>query len=399
VSSRRAHLILVGCKDFTVESLRPLDLDVTLVQSPELLTAAQLAWADRIVALRDGGVDAVIAGLRAIHALHPAEAAVSFTEEFLAPAARIAEALAIAGNPAAAVAATRDKVRMREVLATFPGRGLEFASCRTRRDVERFADRWGYPVILKPSVGSGSRGVTLVENAHDIAGGLARCLDGFAAPAIVERYVIGAEVSVETLTDGGRHEVVAITEKLTTGPPAFVETGHQLPARLPPETRERVEYVALWLLDRIGHWVGPAHTECRITPDGDVAIIESHTRFGGDQIWEMVELVTGVPLAAATVCGLLGMPRPTRRSRTGGAAIRFFAEENGVVRRVSGVHDATGVPGVVRVDLRTGAGDVLGPLESSRTRQGYVLATGSDTDDAVRRVESAFGCVRIVLDR
>ena len=206
---------------------------MTLVQARERLTSLQQAWAHRVVLTRDAGTD-VLVKLAALHRVRPAAAAVSFTEDFLLAGAMITEHLGVAGNPLAPVRATRDKLQMRDLLSSHPDRTVAYAACATAADVRAFAECHGYPVVVKPTSGVGSRGVTLVEGSRDIDRALARSREAFRARVIVEAYVLGSEVSVETLTVGGEHEVLAITEKLTTGPPNFVEIGHQMPARRTP---------------------------------------------------------------------------------------------------------------------------------------------------------------------
>jgi biotin carboxylase len=209
--------------------------------------------------------------------------------------------------------------------------------------------------------------------------------------------VEGREFSVETITRDGSHQVLGITEKLTTGPPGFVELGHQFPARLPTAIAQRIDEAVVALLDLVEHRWGPAHTEVRVTPAVEVVIIESQTRFGGDQIWKMVEVVTGVPLGAATAAGLLGMPEPAKPARAGGAAIRFLGYENAQVHEVAGVEEAREAAGVERVEIRARPGQRLGPLRDSWSRQGYILATGADTEEAARNVDAARGLLRVSL--
>jgi biotin carboxylase len=152
------------------------------------------------------------------------------------------------------------------------------------------------------------------------------------------------------------------------------------------------------LLDAVGHTWGPAHSEFRITRDRGPVIIETQTRFGGDQIWEMVELVTGQRFAAATVSALLGLADSGAvAAKSEAAAIRFFAYENATIEGVRGVDEASALPGVVRVDIRAQPGGVLGPLTGSWSRQGYVLAIGDTVDQAVSRAEAARNTVEFQL--
>ena len=54
----------------------------------------------------------------------------------------------------------------------------------------------------------------------------------------------------------------------------------------------------------------------------DVGVIETHTRFGGDQIWELTQLTTGRHFATETIFALLGLPAPEPGDRHGAASMR-----------------------------------------------------------------------------
>ncbi|CAM5365902.1 hypothetical protein SALBM135S_08498 [Streptomyces alboniger] len=217
---------------------------------------------------------------------------------------------------------------------------------------------------------------------------------GQRQPVLAEEFLTGPEYSVESMSRHGMHEVVMITEKLTTGFPGFVESGHQSPACLATGEREAVEELILQFLDLIGQRTGPVHSEVRLTPSGP-RVIEAQTRVGGDQIWEMCQLVTGVDQITETMCALLDLPDPPRAPEARAAAIRFFSYENVRVRHVEGIPDAERAPGVVRVECTLRPGQELGRLLSSVHRQGYALCAGDSTEDAVAKAEAARDLVRV----
>ncbi len=398
MSRDRPHLLLIGGKDSSLGSVSELPVDVTLIQRRAAVTQLQIERPRNLVLLADLDPRAAAGAAAAIHATEPFDGVLSFFEDCLAIASDIGERLGIAHNPLPAVTATRDKVATRRLLASAGLPSVRFAECAGAGQLSDFLRQAGGPVIVKPSSGSGSRGVALVTGAGDVDAAWEWCQAGGAPPAIAEELVTGHELSVETLSLDGRHQVIAITEKLTSGPPSFIETGHQLPARLDQAQADAVRGVVLRLLDLVGHRWGPAHTEVMLTPAGVPVLIETQTRFGGDQIWEMVELATGVRLAAATVAGLFGLDRDGRvPASAGGAAIRFFAYQDAVVEAIDGVSAARAAPGVRRAEIRATPGTKLGRLRNSWDRQGYVLATGADTDEAVRRAEQARDLIRFTL--
>src|SRR5690606_35094068 len=109
---------------------------------------------------------------------------------------------------------------------------------------------------------------------------------------LLEEVLWGTEISVEAVTVAGRTTVVAITDKSVAGPPAFVESGHMVPARLDPRVTAEVEAFTVAALDAIGFTHGVSHTEVMVTEDGP-RLVEINPRQGGGHIFELVELVTG----------------------------------------------------------------------------------------------------------
>jgi biotin carboxylase len=393
----RPHILVLGGRDSSVVPLEPLGVDVTLFQFPDKVTTAQIGAARRSFLFDADNGEAVTHFARALHERQRVDAAVSFFETCLLPTAEMAAALGIAANPVHPVAVTRDKLKMREVLLGSGIGSARFQRCATIADLSRFQqEAGGRPVILKPSAGSGSAGVVLVRSAADLEAAWQWASAAGLSPLIAEEYLDGPEYSVESLSLSGRHQIVAITEKVTSGPPHFLELGHRLPAPLAPAVEGEIRQVVTAFLDRIRQWHGPAHTELRLV-DGQVAVVESQTRFGGDQIWEMVQLVTGVSFVTSTVCHLLGRPAPAAAAVAGGAAIRFFAEPPGVLTSISGLEEARAVAGVVRVACTVAPGATLAPVRSSRFRQGYVLAVGRDAAEAAERAQAAHALVRFQI--
>jgi biotin carboxylase len=393
------HVLVIGGKDSSFSSIRDLDVKVTLIQERADLTTLQRDKTDNLIVFPTLDPDQVERVAAALHASDPFDAVVSFFESCLLLAARVGNALGVKHNPLRAVELTRDKIAMRALLADEGIPTVRYRACTSAADCAEFLESIGAPVIIKPAGGTGSRGITLATVPADIEQAWLNYSVMADGPAIAEEFVTGREFSVESITRNGIHEIVAITEKQTTGAPGFVECGHNLPAQVDDVTAESMHATVTRLLDAVGHVWGPAHTEIMLTVDGCPVVIESQTRIGGDQIWEMVELTAGVRLAGATVAAMLGIAEPqSAKPRAGGAAIRFFVPTHSRVVAVDGVEAACGHPGVIRVDMRAKPGDVLGGLASSWSRQGYVLAVGTSPANAIATVEEAFDLVRIVTE-
>lgn len=154
-----------------------------------------------------------------------------------------------------------------------------------------------YPLIVKPTDRSGSRGIFKLEKEN--AGLLQQVIRkamtaSLEKHVLVEEYVPGTEYSVEYVSWKGKHHFLQLTLKYTTGAPRFIETGHLEPAPVEPEMLERVKSVVEHALDTLGLEYGASHSEIKIDDKGNIKIIEIAGRMGGDCIGsDLVRYSTG----------------------------------------------------------------------------------------------------------
>ena len=160
-----------------------------------------------------------------------------------------------------------------------------------------------FPVIVKPTDRSGSRGVTKVYEATDFESAINKAIyESFEKKAIVEEYVQGKEYSVEGVSYKGRHTILAYTEKFTTGDPHYIETGHMEPAHLGSETKRMIDGIICHALSSLKIEYGASHSEIKIDEDGNIRIIEIGARMGGDLIGsDLVKLSTGIDYVRAVI--------------------------------------------------------------------------------------------------
>ena len=87
---------------------------------------------------------------------------------------------------------------------------------------------------------------------------------------------------------------MAITDKITTGEPNFVELSHHQPSNCNNYIKETLKSETFKALKSLGVENGAGHTEFKITENGEVYIIEVGARMGGDFIGShLVKLSTG----------------------------------------------------------------------------------------------------------
>lgn len=258
----------------------------------------------------------------------------------------------------------------------------------------------GYKCIVKPADNSGSRGVDLLKSqtpdnlqkAYDYSKAFSR-----TGELVVEEYMEGPEVSVETLSIDGNCHVIQITDKITTGAPYFVEMGHSQPSKLSEEIKEKIAEVAKSANKAIGISNGPSHTEIKVTKDGP-KIVELGARLGGDNITtHLVPLSTGVNMVECCIKIALGEVPDITAKYNKAAAIRYFKTSSGKVKNIIGIHDAELVPSVKQVSIVHGIGEELKEVKSSTDRAGFVISQADSVDEAIRECEVAIGKVHFII--
>ncbi|MBR3508970.1 MAG: ATP-grasp domain-containing protein [Lachnospiraceae bacterium] len=233
----------------------------------------------------------------------------------------------------------------------------------------------GYQCIVKPADNSGSRGVNLLKKDSDLDAAYEYTVHySRGGEIVVEEFMEGPEVSVETIAVDGNIHVIQITDKLTTGAPYFVEMGHSQPSQLKEETRKRISEVAIAANKAIGIQNGPSHTEIIVTKDGP-KIVELGARLGGDCITtHLVTLSTGVDMVEASIRIALGMKPDLEPKWNKGSAIRYLKTKIGTVKEITGVEEAATIPGVIQVSIVHNIGEEIGEIKSSIDRAGFVIA-------------------------
>lgn len=401
------RMLMIGGWTSIFEKAKSNGFDLTVIQRPQAIKPEDLAVVDQLVScpLNDQAVVDIAAS---IHKHRPFDAVVSFQELGLLNAALISERLNIVGNPMKPVILTRDKGLMREHLKENNIPSIPFAITEIFEDAIVFGEQHGWPIIVKPKNGVGSLHIHKLQgpehakyafqsiNNDPIVERLIK-KEFPDLGVIAEKFVEGPEVSVEAITWEGAHTILVITDKLHSGSPHFVETGHSMPSQLTSDTQDAICDITIRFLNSIGHMYGPSHTEIIVTAEGPI-IIESHTRNGGDNIFEMVELACGIDLFDATLKGFAGAFPKIELTDTKTVAIRYWMPPEKKVTEISGLDYARSASGVVRCELRLKPDDPIKSLRYSDDRPGYILAVGNEENDAIKNVNSAMEMVTITLD-
>jgi biotin carboxylase len=295
----------------------------------------------------------------------------------------------------------RDKVTTRDVVAREGIASCRYVLARGADEVRAAVSEIGPPCIVKPVDAEGSLGVAKVVGPDGVPAALDRLgAERVERGVLVEEFLSGEEYSVEALSVGDQHRIVAVTQKFSD-PRTFVEKGHLVPAPLAPDVRAAVEKYTVAALRALGFHDCPSHTEIIVTPEGP-RLVETHNRIGGDRIIDLVEHATGVDLydlvARQSIGEDIGALLPERIGVRQSAAVWYAdpgAPPTHTLVEVGNVGMVRDLPYVRTVDvLRQPGSRQDGEVRTSFDRSALVVAVADEPGEAVRRARQAIGTLR-----
>ncbi len=230
--------------------------------------------------------------------------------------------------------------------------------------------RVGFPAVLKPRSGTGSRYVVSVPTSGALVEALVqRRRDGRNDPLLLEEFIgeatsrdaqIGDIVSVESYVSAGRVSNIAVTGRFAFAEP-FRETGNFIPADLPEAERTEVLQLATEAARALGVETGCLHTEIKRTKEGP-RLVEINGRPGGG-IPQMLARVSDLNLFHVAFQLALGESLPDRDVvPTGRVVYRAIVQPPTSAHRVvsvQGLETVAELPGVEEVILNRGPGRVV----------------------------------------
>lgn len=267
------------------------------------------------------------------------------------------------------------------------------------RDLDAVESRITYPCICKPTDNSASRGVVIVNSPEELRAAVTYSAEnGRSGAVIIEELLEGSEISVEAFAVSGQIHILAITDKLTTGSPHFVEMGHSQPSRFAGQMKEKIEATAAAAMKAVGIENGPAHIEMMITSRGPV-MIELGARLGGDFITtDLVPLSTGIDMLGATIQLACGEPVDLTPGKQMASAIRYMRTGTGSIAAVEGLAEAEETENIIRVSMLKSVGDRVGEITNSLDRAGYAIAQADTLERAAAACEEALKKANIILE-
>ena len=309
-------------------------------------------------------------------------------------AAAISAALGLPHNPVSAVAAARNKHRMRELLSMQGVPVPRFVLFSVDDDPLTIAEKVACPCVVKPISLSASCGVIRANNRDEFVAAFRRVaalLEKLGTETVgegvgkilVEDFMPGREVALEGLLTDGKLQVLALFDKPDPlDGPFFEETIYVTPSWLPAAVQREIASCATRATRALGLREGPVHGELRVNDRG-VWVIEIAARSIGGRCSRTLRFAADMSLEEVILRHNLrmGIPSLAREGRAAGVMMVPIPRA-GMLEEVRGREEALAVPGIEDLEITAQPGDELVPLPEGTRYLGFLIARGK-TPEAV----------------
>jgi len=316
--------------------------------------------------------------------------------------AGVAQALGLVGvSPETALCAT-NKARMRECFFKNNVPAPKWMEVSTLKEAEDAITLLGLPLVIKPVDNMGARGVRKIVDESDLAQALESALENSrTGKAIIEEYMEGPELSVDTMVYNGEVHLLTIADRHIEGDIYFVEKGHTVPSIISDETKKEVFEVMKKGIKAVGIQNGASKADIKITKDGP-KIGEITARLSGGYHSQYTDpLATGMRSIKAAIDIALGLELDLdditpKRSYT--ACERAVIPAPGRVKAIEGIDKLNDIQGFKHIFVHVNVGDTVYPVISNMGKSANIICCAPTREEAFDCVDKILKTVRIITE-
>ncbi len=216
----------------------------------------------------------------------------------------------------------------------------------------------------------------------------------------IEPYFIGTLYSIESLSWEGETIILALSSRILSPEPDFMEEAVSAPVQLPKPKMKRLTEWITQVLYTVGYTRGFAHTEFIVTHDG-FEVIEINPRLGGTQTGEALCQIYHCNIYEAFIDMSLGK-RPNLLDvelvpKHGAAMILVYARVPGQFQRVMGLERLAMHPGNPAFYPVANTGKIIEHLKDQRACVGILMASGESSEIALLNALSAHTKLKVLM--
>ncbi len=346
--------------------------------------------------------EAVMRAARFIHAKKRIDRLEAVVEAHIMSTSKVREALGIPGTTVKTSWLCRDKPSMKQALREVGVPCAQSTAADSVKDLMAFAEKVGFPLIVKPRDGAGASGTARANNAQELLEAAKELGVDRGRSVAVEEFIEGHEGFYDTISVGGHvvHDFVthyypnvldAMRHRWIS--PQFITTNRVDTAPAYQELRVLGEKV----IQGLGIGTSATHMEWFAGPKG-LKFSEIGCRPPGVRTWDLYSAANDIDLyrewAMALVHGRRGA-RPSRRFAAGMIALR--PSQDGHIAGYQGLDQVERAFGKWMIDAHLPPpGTPTQPVEAGYMANAWLRFKHPDFDELRRMLDLVGQTVKVI---
>lgn len=341
----------------------------------------------------------------------PVHGVIATYENYILPAAWIAQHLGLPGLSPKTAEICTDKLLMRQCFARAPQKiSPDFALVKDELTLREFAKFHSFPLILKPANLAKSLLVTKSNNLAELLANYKQTMQHIQATyqkyaplrtpkLLVEEFLHGSIHSVDVFTgaNGVPHVLDHIVDYQTGYDIGFDDNFHysrMLPSRLSAQHQTALKQCAAVGVQTLGIKNAPSHVEVIMTPSGP-RIVEIGARNGGYRE-RMHRLANGLDITGAALALSLGTaPNLVATKNESCAVLELFPQTPGIFTAIDHKEELETLPSFYSFSVKMKPGTFVGKAANGFKMCATVLLHNTDTAQFKRDVDFINKHVRV----
>ncbi len=247
------------------------------------------------------------------------------------------------------------------------------------------------PFMMKNPHSTGSKDVFLIRNFQefiDIMNVLIKRKQN--DKIIIEEYLDGPQVLVETMVINNEVKIIAIVEQeLYFYNGHFIVTGYKLMVESSEEYLSGLKKAVTNIIKCHGMENGTCHLEMRNINDR-WKLVEINPRVSGGAMNDLVEYALGINIVKETIKLALGEEVDLEPKKKIPTYVEYIIMNNsGKLLKITGKKKAKAMPGVKKIYIKPRKGAIIYPPVSMGNRYAYVIAIGNTIEEAQENAKNA----------
>jgi biotin carboxylase len=264
-----------------------------------------------------------------------------------------------------------------------------FKVINSKEIAKEIAPEISFPLILKSSDSSGSRGVVKVNNLNEINDAFDEAWKYSRNKEIlIEEYIDGIEFGAQTFSVNGKCEQVLLHNDTMSPKPYMIPIGHSFPFSMLDEKSSRIAIEDIKnAVEAIGIENGPANIDLILDKRTNrVKVIEIGARIGATCLPELVHYHTGIDWVKQTILNSVGEEVDLKvKENNSVAAIIIESPKDGIFKTFE-IKDKNKFNNILEFEITAKEGDNINKLRKGTDRIGKIIASSYDVTNAEKIV-------------